>query len=115
MILCQGRSRLHLTHVTFSPDGEEILMSYSGEHVYLMDLNQGFGFIRFHVYCSVFLSSFSWDSGAIQIILFAYALWLFELGPLLEVFVLVRCGTEQTDFFCLFLLSISVFEKTGAI
>lgn len=37
----QGNSGLHLTHVTFSPNGEEILMSYSGEHVYLMDLNQG--------------------------------------------------------------------------
>ncbi|XP_057533698.1 protein ALTERED SEED GERMINATION 2 isoform X2 [Amaranthus tricolor] len=39
----RGRSRLHLTHVTFSLDGDEILMSYSGEHVYLMDLNQGSG------------------------------------------------------------------------
>ncbi|XP_021862674.2 protein ALTERED SEED GERMINATION 2 isoform X1 [Spinacia oleracea] len=36
----RGNSGLHLTHVTFSPNGEEILMSYSGEHVYLMDLNQ---------------------------------------------------------------------------
>ncbi|KAL8487841.1 hypothetical protein ACS0TY_024235 [Phlomoides rotata] len=34
-----GRSSLHLTHVTFSPNGEEILLSYSGEHVYLMDIN----------------------------------------------------------------------------
>eukprot|EP00252_Welwitschia_mirabilis_P009498 TRINITY_DN22138_c0_g1_i1.p1 TRINITY_DN22138_c0_g1~~TRINITY_DN22138_c0_g1_i1.p1 ORF type:complete len:760 (-),score=168.67 TRINITY_DN22138_c0_g1_i1:306-2585(-) len=34
-----GRSSLHLTHVTFSPNGEEILLSYSGEHVYLMDVN----------------------------------------------------------------------------
>ncbi|XP_010675524.2 protein ALTERED SEED GERMINATION 2 [Beta vulgaris subsp. vulgaris] len=39
----RGRSSLHLTHVTFSPNGEEILMSYSGEHVYLMDLKQGGG------------------------------------------------------------------------
>ncbi|KAL2927424.1 WD and tetratricopeptide repeats protein 1 [Bienertia sinuspersici] len=39
----RGRSSLHLTHVTFSPDGEEILISYSGEHVYLMDLNQDSG------------------------------------------------------------------------
>ncbi|XP_078433409.1 transducin family protein / WD-40 repeat family protein isoform X2 [Wolffia australiana] len=30
---------LHLTHVAFSPTGEELLMSYSGEHVYLMDVN----------------------------------------------------------------------------
>ncbi|GLJ12519.1 hypothetical protein SUGI_0192610 [Cryptomeria japonica] len=36
-----GRSSLHLTHVTFSPNGEEILLSYSGEHVYLMDVNNG--------------------------------------------------------------------------
>ncbi|XP_023524082.1 WD and tetratricopeptide repeats protein 1-like isoform X2 [Cucurbita pepo subsp. pepo] len=33
------RSGLHLTHVTFSPNGEEILLSYSGEHVYLMNVN----------------------------------------------------------------------------
>ncbi|KAL3830395.1 hypothetical protein ACJIZ3_019197 [Penstemon smallii] len=34
-----SRSSLHLTHVTFSPNGEEVLLSYSGEHVYLMDVN----------------------------------------------------------------------------
>ncbi|KAG2692462.1 hypothetical protein I3843_08G054500 [Carya illinoinensis] len=34
-----GRPSLHLTHVTFSPTGEEVLLSYSGEHVYLMDVN----------------------------------------------------------------------------
>ncbi|KAL5777330.1 hypothetical protein ACOSP7_010256 [Xanthoceras sorbifolium] len=34
-----GRSSLHLTHVAFSPNGEEVLLSYSGEHVYLMDVN----------------------------------------------------------------------------
>ncbi|KAL5558541.1 hypothetical protein UlMin_034752 [Ulmus minor] len=39
----RGHSSLHLTHVTFSPDGEEVLLSYSGEHVYLMDVNQGSG------------------------------------------------------------------------
>ncbi|KAI5054823.1 hypothetical protein GOP47_0029968 [Adiantum capillus-veneris] len=33
------RSSLHLTHVTFSPNGSEVLLSYSGEHVYLMDVN----------------------------------------------------------------------------
>ncbi|KAG1334616.1 WD and tetratricopeptide repeats protein 1 [Cocos nucifera] len=33
------KSSLHLTHVTFSPNGEEVLLSYSGEHVYLMDVN----------------------------------------------------------------------------
>nr|XP_029121469.1 WD and tetratricopeptide repeats protein 1 isoform X3 [Elaeis guineensis] len=33
------KSTLHLTHVTFSPNGEEVLLSYSGEHVYLMDVN----------------------------------------------------------------------------
>ncbi|XP_031497022.1 protein ALTERED SEED GERMINATION 2 isoform X1 [Nymphaea colorata] len=36
-----GRPSLHLTHVTFSPNGEEVLLSYSGEHVYLMDVNPG--------------------------------------------------------------------------
>ncbi|PIA56282.1 hypothetical protein AQUCO_00700547v1 [Aquilegia coerulea] len=35
------RPSLHLTHVTFSPNGEEVLLSYSGEHVYLMDVNHG--------------------------------------------------------------------------
>ncbi|XP_072993028.1 protein ALTERED SEED GERMINATION 2 [Typha latifolia] len=33
------KSSLHLTHVAFSPNGEEVLVSYSGEHVYLMDVN----------------------------------------------------------------------------
>nr|GMD99564.1 WD and tetratricopeptide repeats protein 1 isoform X1 [Ipomoea batatas] len=33
-----NRSSLHLTHVAFSPNGEEVLLSYSGEHVYLMDV-----------------------------------------------------------------------------
>ncbi|KAE9457359.1 hypothetical protein C3L33_10732, partial [Rhododendron williamsianum] len=32
---------MHLTHVTFSPNGEEVLLSYSGEHVYLMDVAGG--------------------------------------------------------------------------
>lgn len=41
MHLSCGISSLHLTHVTFSPNGEEVLLSYSGEHVYLMDLNFG--------------------------------------------------------------------------
>ncbi|KAG6541712.1 hypothetical protein Mapa_016977 [Marchantia paleacea] len=36
-----SRSSLHLTHVTFSPSGEEVLLSYSGEHVYLMDAFTG--------------------------------------------------------------------------
>ncbi|KAF3776640.1 WD and tetratricopeptide repeats protein 1 [Nymphaea thermarum] len=36
-----GRPSLHLTHVTFSPNGKEVLLSYSGEHVYLMDVNPG--------------------------------------------------------------------------
>ncbi|KAM1180690.1 hypothetical protein ACFX13_020073 [Malus domestica] len=35
----RGRASLHLTHVAFSPDGEEVLLSYSGEHVYLMNVN----------------------------------------------------------------------------
>ncbi|XP_017645924.1 protein ALTERED SEED GERMINATION 2-like [Gossypium arboreum] len=39
----RGRSSLHLTHVTFSPNGEEVLLSYSGEHVYLMDINHASG------------------------------------------------------------------------
>ncbi|KAG6784323.1 hypothetical protein POTOM_010014 [Populus tomentosa] len=34
-----GSSSLHLTHVTFSPNGDEVLLSYSGEHVYLMNVN----------------------------------------------------------------------------
>ncbi|KAL3690571.1 hypothetical protein R1sor_016880 [Riccia sorocarpa] len=38
-----SRSGLHLTHVTFSPNGEEVLLSYSGEHVYLMDAFKGQG------------------------------------------------------------------------
>ncbi|XP_061372050.1 protein ALTERED SEED GERMINATION 2 [Gastrolobium bilobum] len=35
----RGHPSLHLTHVTFSPDGCEVLLSYSGEHVYLMNVN----------------------------------------------------------------------------
>ncbi|AES73199.2 putative transcription factor WD40-like family [Medicago truncatula] len=35
----RGHPSLHLTHVTFSPDGSEVLLSYSGEHVYLMNVN----------------------------------------------------------------------------
>ncbi|XP_020678964.1 WD repeat protein iqw1 isoform X2 [Dendrobium catenatum] len=35
------RSSLHLTHVAFSPNGDEVLLSYSGEHAYLMDVNLG--------------------------------------------------------------------------
>ncbi|KAJ6954648.1 hypothetical protein NC652_006174 [Populus alba x Populus x berolinensis] len=34
-----GSSSLHLTHVRFSPNGDEVLLSYSGEHVYLMNVN----------------------------------------------------------------------------
>ncbi|XP_038899404.1 WD repeat protein iqw1 isoform X2 [Benincasa hispida] len=42
------RSGLHLTHVTFSPNGEEILLSYSGEHVYLMNVNHaGLGTMQY--------------------------------------------------------------------
>ncbi|KAG6422028.1 hypothetical protein SASPL_118589 [Salvia splendens] len=36
-----GHSSLHPTHVAFSPNGEELLVNYSGEHVYLMDVNNG--------------------------------------------------------------------------
>ncbi|XP_034898389.1 protein ALTERED SEED GERMINATION 2 isoform X1 [Populus alba] len=39
----RGRSSLHLTHVTFSPNGDEVLLSYSGEHVYLMNVNHSGG------------------------------------------------------------------------
>ncbi|KAK8971352.1 hypothetical protein KSP40_PGU010050 [Platanthera guangdongensis] len=35
------RSSLHLTHVAFSPYGDELLLSYSGEHTYLMDVSLG--------------------------------------------------------------------------
>ncbi|XP_015071375.1 WD and tetratricopeptide repeats protein 1 isoform X2 [Solanum pennellii] len=38
----RGRSNLHMTHVAFSPNGEEVLLSYSGEHVYLMDVNPAY-------------------------------------------------------------------------
>ncbi|XP_022976302.1 WD and tetratricopeptide repeats protein 1-like [Cucurbita maxima] len=42
------RQGLHLTHVTFSPNGEEILLSYSGEHVYLMNVNHaGLGTMQY--------------------------------------------------------------------
>ena len=34
-----GHPSLHLTHVTFSPDGHKVLLSYSGEHAYLMNVN----------------------------------------------------------------------------
>ncbi|BFG19391.1 hypothetical protein CerSpe_056640 [Prunus speciosa] len=39
----RGRASMHLTHVAFSPDGEEVLLSYSGEHVYLMNVNHASG------------------------------------------------------------------------
>ncbi|CAN1340812.1 Protein ALTERED SEED GERMINATION 2 [Linum perenne] len=39
----RGRSSLHLTHVAFSPSGDEVLVSYSGEHVYLMNVNDAGG------------------------------------------------------------------------
>ncbi|XP_010519610.1 PREDICTED: WD and tetratricopeptide repeats protein 1-like [Tarenaya hassleriana] len=43
----RGQSGLHLTHVTFSPDGGEVLLSYSGEHVYLMNVNDGVGTMQY--------------------------------------------------------------------
>ncbi|CAA7026237.1 unnamed protein product [Microthlaspi erraticum] len=43
----RGRTNLHLTHVTFSPNGEEVLLSYSGEHVYLMNVNNGTGTVQY--------------------------------------------------------------------
>lgn len=33
------KTYLHLTHVAFSPNGKEVLLSYSGEHVYLFDVD----------------------------------------------------------------------------
>ncbi|TVU48147.1 hypothetical protein EJB05_07773 [Eragrostis curvula] len=33
------KTYLHLTHVGFSPNGKEVLLSYSGEHVYLFDVD----------------------------------------------------------------------------
>ncbi|XP_038717662.1 WD and tetratricopeptide repeats protein 1 isoform X2 [Tripterygium wilfordii] len=39
----RGHPSLHLTHVAFSPNGEEVLLSYSGEHVYLMNVNHAGG------------------------------------------------------------------------
>ncbi|PUZ42476.1 hypothetical protein GQ55_9G585700 [Panicum hallii var. hallii] len=35
------KAYLHLTHVAFSPNGKEVLLSYSGEHVYLFDVDPG--------------------------------------------------------------------------
>ncbi|ESW12792.1 hypothetical protein PHAVU_008G143100 [Phaseolus vulgaris] len=35
-----GHPSLHLTHVAFSPDGNEVLLNYIGEHAYLMNVNQ---------------------------------------------------------------------------
>ncbi|XP_010453127.1 PREDICTED: WD and tetratricopeptide repeats protein 1 [Camelina sativa] len=43
----RGRTNLHLTHVTFSPNGEEVLLSYSGEHAYLMNVNNGTGIMQY--------------------------------------------------------------------
>ena len=49
----QNRPSLHLTHVTFSPNGCEVLLSYSGEHVYLMDVNFGmFSSLSHNIYMS---------------------------------------------------------------
>ncbi|GLT93742.1 hypothetical protein SLE2022_115180 [Rubroshorea leprosula] len=39
MHLSDSKPQMQLTHVTFSPSGEEVLLSYSGEHVYLMDVD----------------------------------------------------------------------------
>ncbi|KAK9713955.1 hypothetical protein RND81_06G061000 [Saponaria officinalis] len=55
----RGRSSLHLTHVTFSPNGEEILISYSGEHVYLMDVNRDSRCVQYTSGDVARLSSFS--------------------------------------------------------
>ncbi|KAL6867261.1 hypothetical protein ACP4OV_015285 [Aristida adscensionis] len=33
------KTYLHLTHVAFGPNGKEVLLSYSGEHVYLFDVD----------------------------------------------------------------------------
>ncbi|XP_074279406.1 protein ALTERED SEED GERMINATION 2 isoform X2 [Silene latifolia] len=55
----RGRSSLSLTHVTFSPNGEEVLINYSGEHVYLMDVNQGSGCVQYTSGDVAKLSSFS--------------------------------------------------------
>ncbi|ONK75623.1 uncharacterized protein A4U43_C03F18830 [Asparagus officinalis] len=59
------RSSLHLTHVTFSPNGEEVLLSYSGEHVYLMDVNfgnQSIGYTADDVPMQIYLSPTSKES-----------------------------------------------------
>ena len=56
-LLCnQTKSNLHLTHVAFSPDGKEVLLSYSGEHVYLFDVDPGM--IGLHSLSSFWLSHF---------------------------------------------------------
>ncbi|XP_062210151.1 protein ALTERED SEED GERMINATION 2-like isoform X1 [Phragmites australis] len=37
--LADSKTYLHLTHVAFSPNGKEVLSSYSSEHVYLFDID----------------------------------------------------------------------------
>jgi len=51
----QGHPSLHLTHVTFSPDGSEVLLSYSGEHVYLMNVNHGKTILHYTLFLDHFL------------------------------------------------------------
>ncbi|XP_062099109.1 protein ALTERED SEED GERMINATION 2 isoform X2 [Humulus lupulus] len=57
------QSSLHLTHVAFSPDGEEVLLSYSGEHVYLMDTNHGDSSMQYSPADVSRLTSFTLDRG----------------------------------------------------
>lgn len=56
MLVLQTRSGLHLTHVVFSPNGQEVLLSYSGEHVYLMDAICGGLGLFLCVFFLIFLS-----------------------------------------------------------
>jgi len=51
----QKKAYLHLTHVAFSPNGKEVLLSYSGEHVYLFDVDTGtFTSLTVHLLCLFF-------------------------------------------------------------
>ncbi|KAJ6939535.1 hypothetical protein NC651_005859 [Populus alba x Populus x berolinensis] len=61
LLFFSGSSSLHLTHVRFSPNGDEVLLSYSGEHVYLMNVNYSDSYsgnafcVRFEECCDPFL------------------------------------------------------------
>ncbi|GAA0158460.1 ubiquitin-protein ligase [Lithospermum erythrorhizon] len=64
----RGRSSLHLTHVAFSPNGEEVLLNYGAEHVYLMDTNPGHGSpMRYTSGDALKLSSFATNLNGVEL------------------------------------------------